>query len=259
MGIAVPVIACVLVYLVGVLVVPLLALCATVLSNLPEVVGQLTTPEALHAMGLSLVLAAIALGINLVAGIAGAIVLVRQQFYGRSLLDALVEMPLALSPVMVGLGFFLLFGRTGWARPVIDALGLKVTFAFPGLVLATTFVTLPFIVREVGLILKVQGTSEEQAAATLGASPWQTFWLVTIPNIRQGLELGATLTVARALGEFGAVLVLGGAISGETQTATTFIHASMEERQEPAAYGMAMLLAAAAAGLLAFLQSRRRR
>lgn len=240
------------------LLVPLGALVWVVAHHAGQVVSALTAPDALHAMALSLALAGVALVVNLIVGVMGAIVLTRQDFVGRRLLDAAVEVPLAVSPVMVGLGFFLIFGRNGLLRPLIDALDIKVAFAFPGLVIATLFVTLPFVVREVALVLEEVGTSEEQAAATLGATPWQAFVSVTLPNIRHGLELGATLTVARALGEFGAVLVLGGAISGQTQTATTFIHAAMEERQEAAAYGMALLLAAAAAGLLAILQSRKR-
>lgn len=240
------------------LLIPMGALAWVVATHLGSVWAALTASDALHAIGMSLALASIALGVNLVVGVAGALVLTRQSFLGRRLLDGAVEVPLAVSPVMVGLGFFLLFGRSGYLRPVTELLGIQVAFAFPGLVIATLFVTLPFVVREVALVLEEVGTSEDLAAATLGATPWQTFWWVTLPNIRHGLELGATLTVARALGEFGAVLVLGGAISGETQTATTFIHAAMEERQEPAAYGMALLLAAAAAGLLAILQSRKR-
>jgi sulfate transport system permease protein len=241
-------------YLGVVLVVPLLALLFTVVTHLGEVVGQLATWPALHAMWLSGMLAILALILNGTFGVIGALVLVRQEFWGRRILDALVDLPLAISPVMTGLAFTLLFGRTGWFHPILEFLSFKVTYAFPGLLLATLFVTLPFTVREVALVLEELGTTEEDAAATLGASAWQAFWRITFPNIRHGLGLGLTLTVARALGEFGAVLVLGGAVSGKTQTATTFIHAAMDERHEPAAYGMALLLAAAAAALLVFLQ-----
>ena len=160
---------------------------------------------------------------------------------------------------MTGLAFLLLFGRSGWFQPLFEPLGLRVAFAFPGLILATLFVTLPFTLREVALVLEELGTTEEDAAATLGASAWQTFLRVTLPNFRHGLTLGATLTVARALGEFGAVLVLGGAIANKTQTATTFIYAAVEERHEAAAYGMAMLLAAASVALLTVLQRQRAR
>jgi sulfate transport system permease protein len=246
-------------YVGFVLVVPLGALVATVAADLGNVAQGILEPAALKALLLSLLVALVALVVNGGLGVVGALVLVRQRFWGRRALDALVDMPLAVSPVMTGLAFLLLFGRTGWLRPLLDALDLEVMFAFPGLVLATLFVTLPFTVREVALVLEEVGTSEEQAAATLGASLWQTFWLVTFPNIRHGLVLGATLTVARALGEFGAVLVVGGAISEKTQTATTFIHTAMEERHESTAYGIALVLASAASGLLVALQRLRRK
>jgi len=161
--------------------------------------------------------------------------------------------------VMTGLAFLLIFGRGGWLDGPLDLLGLKVTFAVPGLVLATLFVTFPFTLREVAYVLEELGTSEEQAAMTLGASPWQTFWLVTLPNIRFGLGYGIVLTLARALGEFGAVLVVGGAISGRTQTATTFIYNALEERQEAAAYGMALLLAVISVALLVAIEWLKRR
>jgi sulfate transport system permease protein len=216
-------------------------------------------PAARQGLLLTLVLAAIAVLANGVAGIAGALVMVRQRFLARRVLDALVDMPLAVSPVMTGLAFLLVFGRGGWLEPTLDILGLKVTFAFPGLVLATLFVTFPFTLREVAYVLEELGTDEEQAAVTLGASSWQTFWLVTLPNIRFGLGYGIVLTLARALGEFGAVLVIGGAISGRTQTATTFIYNALEERQEPAAYSMALVLALTSIALLVVIESLKRR
>jgi sulfate transport system permease protein len=166
----------------------------------------------------------------------------------------LVDLPLAVSPVMTGLALLLVFGRGGWLEPWLDIAGLKVSFAFPGLVLATLFVTFPFTVREVAYVLLELGSDEEEAAITLGASPWQTFRLITLPNIRYGLGYGLVLTLARALGEFGAVLVIGGAISGHTQTATTFIYNALEERQEAAAYSMALVLAAASVLFLLALE-----
>lgn len=240
------------------LVVPLVSLAVTVASDLPEVLEVLSGGQALRALALSAGVAVVCVGVNTCVGIAGALVLVRQRFAGRRVLDAFIDLPLALSPVMTGLAFLLLFGRSGVVRPLLDGLGVQVAFAPLGVLLATLFVTLPFTLREVALVLEELGDSEEQAASTLGASPWQTFWRVTLPNIRGGLTLGTTLTLARALGEFGAVLVVGGAIANKTQTATTFIHAAVEERQEPAAYGMALLLAAAAIALLAFLQHQKR-
>lgn len=246
-------------YVVALLGVPLFALSLAVARELGAVITALSTPEALHALGLSAAMAAASVGLNGVFGVAGAIVLTRHRFLGRRVLDALVDLPLALSPVMTGLAFLLLFGRSGLLRPALDAVGLQVAFAWPGVLLATLFVTLPFTLREVALVLEELGDSEEQAAATLGASPWQTFWRVTLPNVRHGLVLGTTLTLARALGEFGAVLVVGGGVANRTETATTFIHATVEERQEPAAFGMALLLAAAAVLLLGLLEKRRRK
>lgn len=246
------------IYIGILLIIPLGALALEVARNLGEVLSVLRTREALNALALSGLVAVACVALNGVFGVIGAIVVTRQRFLGRRLLDALVDLPLALSPVMTGLAFLLLFGRFGCFRPALERLDLQVAFAWPGVLLATLFVTLPFTLREVALVLEELGDTEEQAAATLGASPWQTFWRVTLPNIRGGLTLGTTLTLARALGEFGAVLVLGGAIANRTQTATTFIHGAVEERQEPAAFGMALLLAAAAVALLFFLESRRR-
>lgn len=239
-------------FLLSVVVLPLGALVLEVARHPEEVVAGLSTREAIHALRLSCTLAVISIVVNGVVGVAGALVLVRQRFLLRRVLDALVDLPLAVSPVMTGLGFLLLFGRNGLLGPYLG--DFKIAFATPGLVVATLFVSLPFTLREVALVLEELGTSEEDAAATLGATPWTTFWRVTLPNIRHGLTLGLTLTTARSLGEFGAVLVLGGAIANETDTATTFIHSAIDERHGPAAYGMALLLAALAIALLAFLQ-----
>lgn len=252
------VVALVVAFLASVVVLPLCALVWTVLRDPVAAVSGLMTSEAAYAFGLSVAIAAIALVVNGVVGIIGGVVLVRQRFFGRRLLDGLVDLPLAISPVMTGLGFLLLFGRNGIFSPVLEALGWQVAFAVPGAIIATLFVTLPFMIREVALVLHEVGTVEEEAAATLGASSAQTFWRVTLPKIRHGVVIGSTLTVARALGEFGAVLVLGGAIAHQTMTATTFIHAAIEARQAPAAYGMALLLAALSIGLLAVLQRQKR-
>lgn len=245
----------VLVYLGLILVLPLGAMAQRALESGPRVLAEaFADPAARQGLLLTLILALIALVANGLVGIGAGLVLVRHRFLGRRLLDVLVDLPLAVSPVMTGLAFLLVFGRGGWLEPWLDIAGLKVTFAFPGLVLATLFVTFPFTVREVAYVLLELGTDEEEAAVTLGASPWQTFRLVTLPNIRYGLGYGLVLTLARALGEFGAVLVIGGAISGQTQTATTFIYNALEERQEAAAYGMALVLAAASVAFLLLLE-----
>lgn len=230
-------------YLVVVLVLPLLALVVeTVRTGLPTVVDALRAPDAQFAIRQSLVLMVIAVVVNAVVGVATAIVLVRQRFRGRALLEGCIDLSLSISPVMIGLAFLLVLGRDGWVWPWLDAMGFRVAFAFPGMVIATLFVTLPYTIREVMHVLVEVGEDEEQVAATLGASWWRTFWRVTLPNVRRGLLLGLTLTAARALGEFGAVLVLGGAISRRTETATTYIFGATEERHEAGAYGMALML-----------------
>ncbi|MFN8573282.1 MAG: sulfate ABC transporter permease subunit [Gemmatimonadaceae bacterium] len=238
------ILASVVLYVLLTLIVPLGALAIEAFRQGAAALAKgLTTPTAREALVSSLLLTVIAIVVNGGFGVVAALVLVRQRFRGRALLDALVDITFAVSPVMTGLAFLLLFGRTGWFAPLTERLHLQVVFAFPGLVLATLFVTVPFTVREVSYVLAELGTDEEQVAATLGASRLRTFWLVTLPNVRHALIVGVTLTAARALGEFGAVLVLGGAIAGKTHTATTFIYSAAEERQEPAAYGTAILLA----------------
>jgi sulfate transport system permease protein len=256
-------IAAVLAYLAVVLLLPLGALVARALAEGPVALANaLASPGALAGLWHSLIAVALALAINGTLGVAGAIVLVRHRFRGRQVLDLLVDLPLAVSPVMVGLAFLLVFGRGGWLRPVTDALGMQVAFAFTGVVLVTLFVTLPYTIREVGYLLQEVGTAEEEVAATLGATPWQTFRRVTLPNVRNALGAGLTLTAARALGEFGAAVVVGGAISGRTQTATTYIYGEMEARNTAGAYGMALLLAIASTVLLLVLrraESKRKR
>lgn len=254
------IVAVVVLYLGLILLLPVSAIVVQALkAGVGPLLQTFDDPAAVHGLRLSFALATVAMLANGVVGVAAALVLTRHRFLGRRLLDALVDLPLAVSPVMTGLAFLLLFGRSGWLESALDAAGWKVAFAFPGLVVATLFVTFPFTLREVAYVLEELGTDEEEAAATLGASPWQTFVRVTLPNIRYGLGYGVVLTTARALGEFGAVLVLGGAISGHTQTATTFIYNALEERQEPAAYSVALVLALASVLVLAALEWLKRR
>jgi sulfate transport system permease protein len=249
------VMAAVLAYLSIVLILPLGALVLRALAEGPAaLVAAMTSAGALAGLAHSAIAVALALALNGTLGVAGAIVLVRHRFWGRRVLDLLVDLPLAVSPVMVGLAFLLVFGRGGWLRPLTDALGMQVAFAFTGVVLVTLFVTLPYTVREVGYVLAELGTAEEEVAATLGATPWQTFRRVTLPNVRNALGAGLTLTAARALGEFGAAVVVGGAISGKTQTATTYIYGEMEARNTAGAYGMALLLAIISTALLLVLR-----
>src|SRR3954452_19041236 len=176
-----------------------------------------TSHQALHALERTLLMAAIAVPANTVFGVILALALVRHRFPGRGLVNAIVDLPLALSPVVVGLALYLLYGTGGWLSGLADH-GIKVLFALPGMVLATIFVSLPFVVREVIPVLREVGTDQEQAAETLGASPWQSFWRITLPSIRWGIAYGVVLTTARALGEFGAVSVVSGHVVGQTQT-----------------------------------------
>lgn len=229
---------------VGVLIIAPLA--ALVHGALAEGVGQIITalgdPDVLHSFWLTLQISLIVVLVHVVFGTLTAWVLVRDRFPGGRLLNALVDMPFAVSPVVVGYMLLLLFGRGGLLAPLLTALNLQVAFAWPGLVLATLFVTLPFMVRELVPVLRAFGVKQEQAAATLGASGWQTFWLVTFPALRWGFIYGIILTFARALGEFGAVLVIGGGIQGRTDTATVFIFHALEERQTIGAYSAALVL-----------------
>ncbi len=234
----------VLAYLGVVLVAPLGAMAAEIIALGPITALQsLLEPNALRALRMTLILTVLSVTINAVVGTLGAVALVRHRFALRPLLNALSDLPLAVSPVMVGLAFILVFGREGLLAPLMAAAGIKVVFAFTGLLLGTLFVSLPYTIREVAYVLEELGTSEEEAAATLGASPFQIFFRVTLPNVRFGLAYGVLMTLARSVGEFGAVLVLGGSISGRTQTATTFIHDAIDQRATASAYGMALLLA----------------
>jgi len=253
----------VVLYLALVLALPLSDLVARLAgAGWEPIRATLADQEVQHTLRITAALALIAVAVNSVFGVLAAILLVRGRFPGRKLLDALVDLPFAASPVMTGLAFLLIFGRGGWFDPVLQRFDLKIAFAFPGLVIATLFVTLPFTMREVGYVLRELGSKEEEVAMTLGASPAQTFLRVTLPNVRYAVGYGVALTLARALGEFGAVLVLGGAVSGRTQTATTFIYDALEERREDAAYTMAAVLASISVALLLvieFTKSRRRR
>ena len=186
--------------------------------------ASITTPAAISALTLSLIIIAIVVLLNVVFGIVTALALVRGRFPGRGIVQAIVDLPFAVSPIVVGASLILLWGASGWLG-FIDEAGFKVIFALPGMVLATIFVTLPFVVREVEPVLHEIGEEQEQAAATLGASRWQTFWRITLPAIRWGLTYGVVLTVARALGEFGAVIMVSAGVAGQSQTLTLLVHA----------------------------------
>jgi sulfate transport system permease protein len=214
-----------LAYLLVLVMVPLgLILYRTFEDGFGAFWASITTPAAISAVQLSLLIVAIVVPVNVVFGLVTALALARGRFPGRGVLQAIVDLPFAVSPVIVGVSLILLWGVNGWFGGIARA-GFQIIFSLPGMVLATIFVTLPFVVREVEPVLREIGDDQEQAAATLGARRWQTFWRVTLPSIRWGLAYGVVLTVARALGEFGAVIVVSGGVPGESQTLTLLVHA----------------------------------
>ncbi|KQZ98773.1 sulfate ABC transporter permease subunit CysW [Achromobacter sp. Root565] len=200
-------------------------------------------PDALAAIRLTLLVAAIALPVNLVFGVAAAWAITKFQFRGKQFLITLIDLPFSVSPVVAGLVFVLLFGSQGWFGEWLQAHDIKIVYAVPGIILATLFVTFPFVARELIPLMQAQGSEEEQAALTLGASGWQIFWRVTLPNIKWGLLYGAILCNARAMGEFGAVSVVSGQIRGLTNTMTLHVEILYNEYQYSAAFAVASLLA----------------
>ncbi len=236
-----------LAYLAFLLVLPVGLVCwRTFEHGVGPVWAALTDPDAVHALQLTVVVAGCAVVCNTVFGVGMALLLVRHEFPGRRLLDALVDLPIAVSPVVAGLALVLVFGRNTPVGGWLSSVGLDVIFAVPGMVLATIFVSLPLVVRAVGPVLEEIGTEQEQAAWTLGASTLQTFRRITLPAIRWALAFGVVLTLARALGEYGAVAVVSGRLVGETQTATLFVEERFGNFDQPAAYAMAFALAAMA-------------
>jgi sulfate transport system permease protein len=217
------------------------------------VVESITTPAALHAFWLTLQVTLIAVPLNAIFGVLAATALVRGRFRGKAILDAIIDIPFAVSPVVVGLALILVFGRTGWFGEWLGEQGIQVIFSLPGIVLATIFVSLPFVAREVAPVLREIGDEQEQAAHTLGASKWQTFWRITLPSIRWGLAYGIVLATARAIGEFGAVSVVSGKISGETETLTLLVEKRFNNFDLSGAYAASALLAVIALGTLLFM------
>jgi sulfate transport system permease protein len=202
-----------------------------------------TEPDALSAMQLTLLAAAIAVPLNLVFGVAAAWAIAKFDFRGKSLLITLIDLPFSVSPVIAGLIYVLVFGLQGWFGPTLAGMDVKVIFAVPGIVLATIFVTFPFVARELVPLMQAQGREEEEAAAVLGASGWQTLWHVTLPNVKWGLLYGVILCNARAMGEFGAVSVVSGHIQGLTNTLPLHVEILYNEYQFAAAFACASLLA----------------
>jgi sulfate transport system permease protein len=234
-----------LLYLGALLIIPVGAIFVKTFEHgISEPLDAVTSEEGLHAFWLTLVCVGIAVPLNTLFGVVTALVLVRQDFRGKALLNAAIDLPFAISPVVIGLSLFLVYGpRDGWVGGWLADNGIQVIFSVPGMVLATIFVSLPFVVREVMPVLQEIGTDQEEAAETLGASPWQTFWRVTLPAIRWGLAYGVVLATARALGEFGAVSVVSGRISGHTQTLPLYVQKQFENFNLAGAYAAAIVLA----------------
>lgn len=231
-------------YLAIVLIVPVaLVLVRTFAPGLGDVWASITTPAAIHAFWLTVFVAAITVPIVAAFGVLAALVIVRGRVRGKRLLEAFIDLPFAVSPVVVGLALVLLYGRDGWFGPALQELGVRIIFAVPGIVLATVFVCLPFVVREVVPVLREIGDEQEQAASTLGASRWQSFWRITVPSIRWGLTYGVVLATARAIGEFGAVSVVSGKVSGSTETLTLLVEKRYANFAVAGAYAASALLA----------------
>lgn len=226
------------------LLLPLAAVFTEALrKGLPAALEALREPDAWSAIRLTLVTAVVAVPLNLVFGVAAAWAVAKYEFKGKAFLTTLIDLPFSVSPVVAGLIYVLMFGAQGWIGPWLAEHNIKIVFAVPGIILATVFVTFPFIARELIPLMQAQGTDEEQAAIVLGATGWQTFWHVTLPNIKWGLVYGVILCNARAMGEFGAVSVVSGHIRGQTNTLPLHVEILYNEYQSVAAFAVASLLA----------------
>ena len=250
-------------YLAALLIVPVgMIFYRTFEHGLSQPIDAVTSSDGLHAFWLTIVCVGIAVPLNTIFGVITALVLVRQNFRGKALLNAAIDLPFAISPVVIGLALFLVYApRNSWFGESLAENGIQIIFSLPGMILATIFVSLPFVVREVMPVLQEIGTDQEEAAETLGATPWQTFWRVTLPAIRWGVTYGVVLATARALGEFGAVSVVAGNISGSggTQTLPLFVKDQFDNFSLAGAYAAALVLALIAIAVLfsmSFLQKR---
>ena len=242
-------------YLGFILLAPLaMVFYRTFQHGLEPVWQALSDPNTLHAFRVTLIAAAIAVPLNTVFGILCALAIVRRRFRGKGLLNAFIDLPLAVSPVVIGLSLFLIYApRGGWFGTWLAQHGFQVLFAMPAIVLATIFVSVPFVAREVIPTLRELGNEQEQAAATLGATRWQRFWRITLPSIRWAVIYGVILTTARCLGEYGAVAVVSGRIEGSTETATTRIQDLFDNFQTTGPYAIAVVLAVIAVTVLVLM------
>jgi sulfate transport system permease protein len=232
-----------LAYILVLVVVPVgLILWRTFAPGIGTFIASISTPAAVSALNLSLLVVAIVVPLNVFFGVPTALVLARNRFRGKSVLQAVIDLPFAVSPVVVGVALILLWGSAGALGFVETDLGFKIIFGLPGIVLASIFVTLPFVIREVEPLLHELGTDQEEAASTLGAQWWQTFWRITLPSIRWGLTYGIVLTIARTLGEYGAVIMVSSNLPGTSQTMTLLVSDRYSRGDEYGAYAVSTLL-----------------
>jgi sulfate/thiosulfate transport system permease protein len=254
------IVAACLLYLAVVLIGPLVGIVVSALKpGFHTLTDTLTSQDVRHAFLLTFQITVVTLLVTTTLGAVTAWVLVRHRFLGRRMLNALVDLPLAMSPVTVGIACVLLFGRGGWFEPWFSARGIRIVFALPSMILVTVFICIPFVIRSVAPVLEELGTEEEDVARTLGASTVQTLFRVILPNIRWGLFYGIALTTARAIGEIGAVLIVSGTIKGQTETATIYVLTAFEERMDTQGYIVALTLAAISIVALGVIEAMKRR
>ncbi len=237
-------VALALLYLALVLYVPAInVFVQAFMDGVAPFLTNFADPDFRHAIWMTLAISLLAVPLNTVFGICAAWVIARKRFPGRALLITVIDLPFSVSPVVVGLMIILVYGRNGWLGPWLEERNIQIIFAYPGMVLATIFIAMPFVARELIPVLEEMGTEQEEAAKTLGAGGWTTFWRVTLPGIRWGLLYGVTLTTARSMGEFGAVSAVSGNLAGQTRTLTLFVEQAYKEYQTQASYAAAVLLA----------------
>jgi len=247
-------------YLGMLLILPIgVILVRTFDEGIGAVLDAITQPTALSALKLTLITVIIAVPLNTIFGVVCALIMVRSNIRGKAIINALIDVPFAVSPIVIGLALVLVYGQNGWFGADLAAMGIQVIFSTPGIVMAVIFVSLPFVARETIPVLQEVGDDQEKAAETLGASSWQIFWKITLPSIRWGISYGIVLTTARALGEFGAVTIVSGRISGKTETLPLYVQKQFETFNSVGAYSASLILALLALGTLLALNLMRRK